>query len=716
MKKIKTLTLVALLMVSMLSLTKAQKQSIYEPLNLDEVEYSFEDFGKMWTFDALPMEDYKKQLGFTPSEEWLDHVQKSALQFGGGCSGSFVSEDGLIMTNHHCIRGRLSRVQKEGEDIFKNGYYASKMEEERRFPNLYVDQLMKIEEVTEDIHAAMKKGETDEEKSQIKKDKIKELEKQYEEETGLTCKVVTLYNGGKYSMYIYKRYDDIRLVFAPDVQIAATGWDWDNFTYPRYELDFAFVRAYDDNGEPVKVKNHFTWADKEAKEGEASFIIGRPGNTDRLLSMRQLEYFRDTRHPTILNQFNEVYKAYFEYFQDNPGRRAELLSQLLSVANGRKAYAGMLMGLKNEYLMKKKGDFEKSLKNKVEDNEALNEEYGNIWEKIDKTIDKTEEDGNKILPFFIAGIYQSQYHGIAERLVRYAIEMEKPEEERSKAYKKSNLEKTKKRIYQEIKDAGLQKLLAQAHERFLRKEMGDNCKFLSSMYNNKQGEQATEYLLNKSQIEDKEFVNGLVEKGPEAIKNTDDPLIQYFVKTMTMMEKTEDERNKLNSRMEVLNQRLGRLIFEAYGDKIPPDATSTLRISHGKLKGYKYNGTLAPAKTTFYGLWDRYYSFGADPYPWGLHERWKEVPEGLDLKTSIGFATTNDIVGGNSGSAIVNKDAEVIGLVHDGNIESLAGDYAFLPENNRAVASDAIGMMEALKHVYKTERLIYELKNSKMKK
>lgn len=714
MKKIKSLTLVVLLMVSMLSLTTAQ-QSIYEPLDLDKVEYSFEDFGKMWTFDNVPLQKYKEKLGFKPSEKWLDHVQKSALQFGGGCSGSFVSEDGLIMTNHHCIRGRLSRVQKEGEDIFKNGYYAKTLEDERKFPDLYVDQLMRIEDVTQDIHTAMKKGETDEDKSQIKKDKIKKLEKQYEEETGLTCKVVTLYNGGKYSMYIYKRYDDIRLVFAPDVQIAATGWDWDNFTYPRYELDFAFVRAYDDNGDPVKIENHFTWTDKEAKEGEASFIIGRPGNTDRLLSMRQLEYFRDTRHPTILNQFNEVYKAYFEYFQENPGRRAELLSKLLSVANGRKAYAGMLMGLKNEYLMKKKWDFEKSLETKVKSNEALNEEYGNIWEQVDKTIDKTEENGKKILPFFIAGIYQSQYHGIAERLVRYAIEMEKPEEERSKAYKESKLEETKNRIYQEIEDPGLQKLLVQAHERFLRKEMGDNCKFLSSMYNNTQGEQATEYLLNNTRIEDKEFVNELVDKGPEAIKDADDPLIQYFVKTMTMMEETEDERNKLDSRMEVLNQRLGRLIFEAYGDKIPPDATSTLRISHGKLKGYKYNGTLAPAKTTFYGLWDRYYSFGADPYPWGLHDRWKEVPEGLDLKTSIGFATTNDIVGGNSGSAIVNKDAEVIGLVHDGNIESLAGDYAFLPENNRAVASDAIGMMEALKHVYKAERLIYELKHSKMK-
>ncbi len=714
MNKLKAFTMAGILMVAMLPFSTAQ-QSIYEPLDLDEVDFSFEDFGTMWTFDNVPVDEYKKELGFEPSDQWLDHVQKSALQFGGGCSGSFVSEDGLIMTNHHCIRGRLSRVQKEGEDLFKNGYYAKTLEDERKFPNLYVDQLMQIEEVTADVHQAMEEGKTDEEKSKRKREKIKELEKQYEKETGLTCRVVTLYNGGKYSMYIYKRYDDIRLVFAPDVQIAATGWDWDNFTYPRYELDFAFVRAYDDNGEPVKVDNHFTWTDKEAQAGDASFIIGRPGNTDRLLSMRQLKFFRDTRHPAILNQFNEVYKAYFQYFEENPGRRAELLSKLLSVANGRKAYAGMLMGLNDEYLMKKKWDFEESLKEKVEANERLNAEYGDIWDNIDETIDNTEEYGKKVLPFYIAGIYQSGYQEIAERLAEYAMEMEKPEKERSKAYKEPRLEKTKQKIWREIQDPELQKLLLQAHGRFLRKEIGEDCKFLGSLYNNKQGEEAVNYLLKQTKIEDKDFVNGLMEEGPEAIKNTGDPLIQYFVKTKAMIDEKADERKRMNSRLEMLNQDLGRLIFEVYGDKIPPDATSTLRISHGKLKGYKYNGTLAPAKTTFFGLWDRYYSFGADSYPWGLHEKWQEVPEGLDLKTAIGFATTNDIVGGNSGSAIVNKEAEVIGLVHDGNIESLAGDYAFLPGENRAVASDAVGIMESLKHVYKTKRLIYELKNSKMK-
>lgn len=714
MKKFKSLILIVLLMGSMLSLSTAQ-QSIYEPLDLEEVEFSFEDFGSMWTFDNVPMEEYKNELGFEPSKKWLEHVRKSALQFGGGCSGSFVSEDGLIMTNHHCIRSRLSRIQKEGEDLFKNGYYAKTTDDERKFQNLYVNQLLRIEDVTEDVHSAMDEGKTDEEKSELKSKKIKELEKKYEKETGHTCRVVTLYNGGKYSMYIYKRYDDIRLVFAPDVQIAATGWDWDNFTYPRYELDFAFVRAYDENGEPVKVDNYYTWTKEEAKAGDVSFIIGRPGNTDRLLSMRQLKYFRDMRQPAVLNQFNEIYKAYFQYFEENPGRRAELLSKLLSVANGRKAYAGMLMGLNDEYLMKKKWEFEKSLKKKVEADESLNAEYGDVWKEIDETINKLEENSKKVLPIYIAGIYQSQYHGIAERLVKYAIEMKKPKKERSKRYQKPRLKKTKENIYREISDPELQKLLVQAHERFLRKEMGEECQFLSTLYDNKTGKAASQYLLAQTKTKDKEFVNEMIDKGSKSIINSNDPLIQYFVKTMTVIEEKSDERKQIQSRLEVLNQDLGRLIFEVYGDKIPPDATSTLRISHGRLKGYKYNGTIAPAKTTYFGLWDRYYSFGADSYPWGLHEKWQEVPEGLDLKTSIGFATTNDIVGGNSGSAIINKEAEVIGIVHDGNIESLAGDYAFLSDENRAVASDAVGMMEALKHVYNTERLIYELKHSKMK-
>ncbi|RLD79196.1 MAG: hypothetical protein DRJ10_09190, partial [Bacteroidetes bacterium] len=395
-KSIKQLTISFLLIMLLSTINTHAQKTIYKPLDLDKLEFSFDDFGSMWTFDAIPIQKYEKKYGFKPDQKWLDDVQKSALQFGRGCSGSFVSANGLIMTNHHCIRGNLKGIEKEGEHLMRDGFYAKTLEDERKFEKLYVDQLISITDVTNVMRKAIAKGKTDAQKVDLKNKKINELIKKYEKKIGLTCKVVTLYNGGKYSLYAYKRYNDIRLVMAPDLQIAATGWDWDNFTYPRYELDFAFCRAYDENGKPVKVDNYFTWSKKGASENEPIFIIGRPGNTDRLLSMKELEYFRDIRHPAILNIMNDRYMKYLKIYKEN--QTLKNLETLFSVSNGRKAYAGMLIGLNDSYIMTKKYDFEKKLKTKVKADEKLNKEYGHIWSDINSIIDKIiSEPKNKEL-------------------------------------------------------------------------------------------------------------------------------------------------------------------------------------------------------------------------------------------------------------------------------------------------------------------------------
>ncbi len=561
--------LLTITLIFVISINISAQRSIYNPIDYNKVKYSPNDFGSMWTFDAVPIAKYEKKYGFKPDKKWLTKVQKSALQLGRGCSASFISEDGLIMTNHHCIRGRLKEIKKEGENLMRDGYYAKTLKDERRFPNLYADQLISITDVTDEILKAISKGKTDSEKISLKDKKINKIIEKHNKKSDMIYKVVTLYNGGKYSLYEYKRYNDIRLVMAPDVQIAATGWDWDNFTYPRYELDFAFLRAYDKKGNPVKVKNYFTWSKKGADAGEAIFIIGRPGNTDRMLSIKQLEYFRDISYPRILNILNNRYYKAFNEYENVKENRAEALGSLLSVANGRKVYAGLLQSLNDKYIMTKKQDFENILKAKVKADKTLNKKYGEIWNDISLIINKlTERSGNS---------------------------------------------------------------------------------------------------------------------------------------------------NEHKNSLEVLNQKLGRLIFEVYGTELPPDATLTLRISDGVIKNYEYNGTIAPGKSTYYGLWDRYYSFGQKEYPWGLHERWKKPPKGLDLSIPMGFASTNDMVGGNSGSAVINKNAEVVGLIHDGNIESLAGSYIFLEEDNRAVSTDSWGLMEALKLVYKTDRLVNEILNSKIK-
>ncbi len=698
----KNLKLILTLSLICLGIINANAQrSIYEPINISDVKFSFGDFGSMWTYDAVPLDVYEKELGFRPSKKWLLDVQKSALQLGNGCSASFVSRDGLIMTNHHCVRGMLQSVEHEGENIHKDGFYAKTLKQERRIPNLFVDRLLEIKDVSDQIHNAMDKASNEVEAIEVKNKLIKDIEAKFSESTGNVAKVITLYNGGKYSLYIYERFDDIRLVMAPDVQIAATGWDWDNFTYPRYELDFAFLRAYDKNGKPVVTDNYFKWSKNGAEENEAVFVSGRPGNTDRLLSMAELEYFRDFKYKIILHRLNEAYTAYYEYFMAHPDKQAKLLSKLLSVSNGRKAYAGMLMGLNDDYLMAKKYDFEKNLKQEVFSNKSLNQEYQNIWKDIKEVLGKIQNLEEKSIVLRMSHYYSSSYQATAYRLVSSVLS----------GRRSTNIDD----VFVPSTEQELDMLLLAAQQRFLYKTKGKDCKYLQTLFGGKTGQAAAEYLLKSTVIDDKSSVEKLMSITKAELKKLDDPFIQYAVNEYELSQKQADEMKQLYNKLSVLNQKLGLLIYKVYGSKIPPDATSSLRISHGKIKGYEYNGTLAPAKVTYYGLWDRYFSFGKKSYPWGLHERWQKIPKKLDLQTAIGFASTNDIVGGNSGSAVINKNAEIVGIVHDGNLESLVGSFAYLGEDNRSVATDSKGLMEALKLVYKTPRLVKELETGKLK-
>ncbi|MCB0569925.1 MAG: S46 family peptidase [Phaeodactylibacter sp.] len=697
----------------LLSITSAPAQhSIYEPLKLDEVQYSLEDFGNMWTFDAVPTSLFEKRYDFRPSDEWLDDVRLSALEFSTGCSASFVSEDGLIMTNHHCVRGALPRIQQDGEHLQRDGFYATDLGDERPFPGMYVDQLIDIQDVTAAVHAAMEAGQTDNEKVRLRDEKLEELTKECRE--GYTCRVITLYNGGKYSLHTYRRYNDVRLVMAPDVQIAATGWDWDNFTYPRYELDFAFLRAYDENGQPVKSPHFFQWSEKGAPDGAPVFVIGRPGNTDRLLSYSQLEYHRDVRNPGILNLFNELYQAYYQYFRAHPERKAELLSQLLSVANTRKVFAGLNLALTDPYLMAKKKDFETELRKKLTEDEGLQKEYGDLWDKTDEAVDSLMKYGAEFRANFVIGFGRPAHLKLAQDMVEYAGQMQLPEGQRREAYKSDKLEETKAALAPDVADMELEKLLIAAHANFIGKVAGKDSELLKLAYNGLMGEEAADYILKKAIVAQPAKIKALLDAGPEAILKSDGPYIRFALHAQNRLNELNPILQNAQNTLDVQNQRLGRLIFELFKGATPPDATASLRISDGRILGYEYNGTLAPAKTTYYGLWDRYYSFGETSYPWGLHERWKTPPAGLDLSVPVCFASSNDIVGGNSGSAVINQKGEVVGLAHDGNMESIAGGYAFLPEANRTIATDSWGLMEALKLVYKADRLVKELKAGKM--
>ncbi|PIQ08248.1 MAG: hypothetical protein COW71_12680 [Ignavibacteriales bacterium CG18_big_fil_WC_8_21_14_2_50_31_20] len=708
MRLLKTLLLALVLMI-----TANAQTGLYKPIDIDTVKYSLNDFGKMWTFDDVPVGMFGNKYGFEPSFEWLANVQKSALQFGGGCSAAFVSEDGLIMTNHHCGRGQLTSLQDEGENWLRDGFYAESLDEERVVPNLFVDQLIKIVDVTDEIKEEMAKGESDKEKIALRDSIEARFVRDAEAESGLVCKVVTLYKGEKYSLYYYKRYSDIRLVMAPDFQIAATGWDWDNFTYPRYELDFMFYRAFE-NGNPVKTEHHFTWSEKGANEGEPIFVVGRPGSTDRLLSVSNLEYLRDVVYTNRLALYEDLYQVYFELFNKYPERESELLNNVMGYGNGRKSYAGRLYGLSKPELMAKKMSFENELRAKVNESPELSEKYKNLWADIDNVISELRETSAKYYGYQPQRRGASAYFKIAYSIIDYAEEMKKEEADRSPLYQKENLQNTIKNIFPDSIDVEFNNLLIRAHANTVTSILGKDDELLKMLYDGKTGNEAVKFALSNSQITTKEKVDILLALTPDEILNSSDSFIQFIINSQAIYEKLEVKREELNNKLTILNQKLGEAVFDVFGDNISPDATSTLRISDGVIKGYEYNGTIAPAKTTFYGLWDRYISFGKKTYPWGLHPRWQTPPAELDLSIPIGFASTNDIVGGNSGSSIINKNMEVVGLAHDGNLESLAGHFIFDETNNRTVASDSWGIMEALKYIYRTDRLVNELFNSKI--
>ncbi|MFO7524749.1 MAG: S46 family peptidase [Ignavibacteriaceae bacterium] len=705
--------LLSAFLVGLFFLSSLSAQTGYEWLNLDTVKAGQFDNGKMWTFEYPPMDYFEEAYGFRPDQEWFDHIRMSALKLANYCSASFVSEDGLVMTNHHCARQSITQITGDEEDLHSDGFIAFNLEDERPVPGLFVTQLVLIKDVTDEVLTEMDKGNNDKERTRLKNDIIDLIEQRESEATGYECSITALYNGGKYSLYGYKRYTDVRLVFAPEEQLGFFGGDPDNFTYPRYNLDATFFRVYDDDGNPLKTDHFLKWSSNGAAPGEPVFVVGNPGNTDRINTIAQLEYARDIQYPRTIDLLNGMIDVYSNMIKESPDRALQMQDMLFSFENSKKAFGGILKGLRDPVLMQRKKDFEKTFKAAVQNDPELNEKYGDVWSNIEETREQLREITNKSYIYTLNRLTTPQYFFIADEMIAIAEELQLPEAERNDLYVGDELEFTLESLIPENFDYDMQNGLLRKRVDAMYTYLGAEDPLVKKYTGGKRGDEAVEYILSKSKVTKPEDLKELVNGGPNAILNSDDPFIYFMMNTKEEQKKLQGQIAEIQTLESSYNQKLGRALFEVYGTSIPPDATFTLRLADGVVEGFPYNGTVAPPITTFYGLYDRYYSFNKE-FPWNLPERWLNPPADFDLATPYNFVSTNDIIGGNSGSPVINKNAEVVGLAFDGNIQGLPGNFIFRTEENRTVSVHSKGMYEAIDKVYRLKRLSTELKNGRM--
>jgi len=659
----------------------------------------------MWTFDNPPVQQLEQKYHFTPTQQWLDHVRLSCVRLNDGGSGSFVSAHGLVLTNHHVARGQLQKNSTAEHDYVKNGFYAATPEQEMKSPDLEVNVLVSMENVTQQVLAALQGSKTPEEEFARRKAAIADMERESLKTTGLRSDVVTLYQGGEYWLYRYKKYTDVRLVFAPEDQIAFFGGDPDNFTYPRYDLDMALFRVYED-GKPIDSKDYLKWNAKGAGNNELVFVSGHPGNTQRLDTVAQLEFQRDYIEPTIIKLIKNRIAILKRYSAQGPEQARQAASNIFGLENGRKALEGRYAGLLDKNVMGTKQKDEEDFKARVMANPEWKQAYGDAWDAIAEAMRKEATRSKQ--QFYHST--DSQLSGLGATIVDYVAEVKKPDGERLPGYHEAELDSLRHRLFSPAPIYPAMEIarMTGALEADVA-ELGPDDPFLKIVLDGRLPKDAATALVNSSKLADPVVRRKLVEGGEAAVAASDDPMIVLNRKLDPMRrEMIKWQEDNIESVEQTAGEKLGKARFAAYGKTTYPDATFTLRLSYGQVQGYPMNGTKAPYKTTFYGLYDRATSFDfeGDFY---LPSRYKENREKLDLATPLNFVTTNDIIGGNSGSPVINREAEIVGLVFDGNIESLVGDFVYDPTTNRTVAVHTAAMTEALRKLYGTDRLVKEL-------
>lgn len=663
----------------------------------------------MWTFDNPPLKQLAAKYNFHPTQAWLDHLRLSSVRLNDGGSGSFVSPDGLLLTNHHVARGQLQKNSTAEHDYLRDGFYATAPEQEMKSPDLEVNVLVAIQDVTARVQGAAK-GITDNAKALKARDtEVAAITKESKEKTGLRSDVVSFYNGGEYWLYQYKAYTDVRLVFAPEQQAAFFGGDPDNFTYPRYDIDMALFRVYED-GKPLHTDNYLKWSAKGAAPDELIFISGHPGSTSRQDTMAQLLVERDVLEPAVTEYLKRRLAAAQAYAAQGPEQARQVGSLIFGLQNSLKVYVGRAEALADTSIIAKKQAEEDDFRKKVAANPEWQKEFGGAW----GTIARAEEQVKPEIKVQVFRRTDSRLFTIAMQLVQYVAEIKKPDGERLPQFHDAGLQSLK---FQLLSPAPIvlatEKLYMTAALNLAEEKLGKEDAFIQAILQGGAVDQTVNSLVDGTKLADPAVRKALLDGGEAAIAASTDPMIMAARRVDPITRATNKHmRDTISSVLTPAGEKLGKARFLVYGKDAYPDATFTLRLSYGTVKGFPYNGTIAPPFTTFYGLYDRAASFDNKP-PFDLTPKEAASLGKLDLSTPLDFVSTGDIIGGNSGSPVVNRDGELVGLIFDGNIESLAGDFVYDGTKNRAVAVHSAAMAECLRKLYGAGALADEIQGKK---
>lgn len=665
----------------------------------------------MWTFDNPPLKQWKEIYGFEPTKEWMEKVRLASVKVGGA-SGSFVSPDGLIVTNQHVAASALSRLSTPQKNLVRDGFYAVTIQDEVKIPNYEVTILVSYEDVTARVQSSVKAGASDTEAENQRKAEIANIEKESVASTGYRSEVFRLYNGGEYWLYRFKRYTDVRLVFAPEEQIAFFGGDYDNFTFPRHDLDVTFLRAYE-NDRPAATPHYFKWSLTGATQDEFVIVPGYPGSTARLLTVAQLEYQRDHGNP-LQKRIWDIRREILESYSSRGEEQARQANDgIRSFRNSLKRLDGQQEGLLNPRQFAKKIAEENELLSAVNANPEMKRRYSSAWPQIAAAYKTLPRYAERIQ---FTNLAPSRLGTIASQIVRFAEETAKPSDGRYEEFRDARLAVFRNSvlastpIFSEMEEYALTRWLEEAQKR-----LGDQDQFVIAALGGRTAKEVVKDAITNTKLADVSVRTAYLDGGAKAVSASSDPMIALARR----IEPIYRELRKWNEENIVsvdvaAGERIAKARFAVYGKTLPPDANSQLRITFGRVAAYSEDTTLVPYKTTYYGLYDRALSFN-EKFPWTLPERWKERKRFINLSVPLNFVYSADTIGGNSGSPVINRDAEFVGVNFDSNIQKLSNRYWYIEENegSRAIGVHSAGILEALKNVYQTDRLIEEIMSAR---